>query len=91
MAHKELTLIGQEKVKALGMRYGSIPHGFRDEGGKLVRDEKESEAVRIAREMYPHFTLRRIADELYERGFLNRRGKKFNQNSINSMCRDLKR
>ena len=75
-------------LKAKGQRYGSIPHGFRDEGGQLVRDERESRIVELVQSLRARgLSLRKISDELTRRGAFNREGRPFNHNSINSMLR----
>lgn len=75
-------------LKAKGQRYGSIPHGFRDEGGQLVRDERESRIVELVQSLRARgLSLRKISDELTARGAFNREGRPFNHNSIASMLR----
>lgn len=75
-------------LKAKGQRYGSVPHGFRDEGGQLVKDEREGEVVRLVQSLRARgLSLRKISDELAKRGAFNRCGRPFNHNSINSMLR----
>lgn len=75
-------------LKAKGQRYGSIPHGFRDEGGQLVKDAREGEVVRLVQSLRARgLSLRKISDELAARGAFNRQGRPFNHNSINSMLR----
>ena len=75
-------------LKAKGQRYGSIPHGFRDEGGQLVKDAREAEVVRLVQSLRERgLSLRKISDELAARGAFNREGRPFNHNSINSMLR----
>ena len=75
-------------LKAKGQRYGSIPHGFRDEGGQLVKDAREGEVVRLVQSLRERgLSLRKISDELAKRGAFNREGRRFNHNSINSMLR----
>lgn len=75
-------------LKAKGQRYGSIPHGFRDEGGQLVRDEREARIVELVQSLRARgLSLRKISDELTARGAFNREGRPFNHNSIASMLR----
>ena len=75
-------------LKAKGQRYGSIPHGFRDEGGRLVVDSVERETVRLVQSLRARgLSLRKISDELAKRGAFNREGRPFNHNSINSILR----
>ena len=75
-------------LKAKGQRYGSIPHGFRDEGGQLVRDERESRIVELVQSLRARgLSLRKISDELTARGAFNREGRPFNHNSIASRLR----
>jgi DNA invertase Pin-like site-specific DNA recombinase len=75
-------------LKAKRQRYGSIPHGFRDEGGQLVNDEREQEVVRQVKSLRARgLSLRKISDELTARGAFNRAGRPFNHNSIGSILR----
>ena len=75
-------------LKAKGQRYGSVPHGLRDEGGQLVRDEREGQIVELVQSLRARgLSLRKISDELTKRGAFNREGRPFNHNSINSMLR----
>ena len=75
-------------LKAKGQRYGSVPHGLRDEGGQLVRDEREARIVELVQSLRARgLSLRKISDELTKRGAFNREGRPFNHNSINSMLR----
>lgn len=75
-------------LKAKGQRYGSIPHGFRDEGGQLVRDDVEADIVRQVQALRASgLSLRKISDELAKRGAFNRAGRPFNHNSIASILR----
>ena len=73
-------------LKAKGQRYGSIPHGLQDEGGQLVRNEREQEVVRLVKSLRARgLSLRAISGELAKRGAFNRAGRPFNHNSINSI------
>lgn len=75
-------------LKAKGQRYGSIPHGFRDEGGQLVKDGREAEIVRLVQSLRARgLSLREISDELAKRGAFNREGRAFNPKSVASMLR----
>lgn len=75
-------------LKSQGKRYGSVPHGYRDEGGQIVRDEGEAEVARLAKSLRDHgMSLRAISQELANRGAFNRCGKPFNHNSVASLLR----
>lgn len=75
-------------LKAKGQRYGSIPHGYRDEGGQLVKDARESAIVELVQSLRARgLSLQKISDELAQRGAFNRAGRPFNHNSIRSMLR----
>ena len=71
-----------------GQRYGAIPHGFRDEGGQLVKDAREGEVVRLVQSLRARgMSLRKISDELAARGAFNRCGRPFHPESLASMLR----
>lgn len=75
-------------MKAKGQRYGAIPHGFRDEGGQLVKDAREGEVVRLVQSLRARgMSLRKISDELAARGAFNRCGRPFHPESLASMLR----
>ena len=75
-------------MKAKGQRYGAIPHGFRDEGGQLVKDAREGEVVRLVQSLRERgMSLRKISDELAARGAFNRCGRPFHPESLASMLR----
>ena len=75
-------------LKAKGQRYGAIPHGFRDEGGQLVKDAREGEVVRLVQSLRERgMSLRKISDELAARGAFNRCGRPFHPESLASMLR----
>lgn len=75
-------------LKAKGQRYGSVPHGFRDEGGQLVKDAREGEIVRLVQSLRERgLSLREISGELAARGAFNRAGRAFNPKSLASMLR----
>ena len=75
-------------LKAKGQRYGAVPHGFRDDGGQLVKDEREGEVVRLVQSLRARgLSLRKISDELAKRGAFNRQGRPFHPESLASMLR----
>ena len=75
-------------LKAKGQRYGAVPHGFRDDGGQLVKDEREGEVVRLVQSLRARgLSLRKISDELAARGAFNRQGRPFHPESLASMLR----
>lgn len=75
-------------LKAKGQRYGSIPHGLQDEGGQLVRNEREQEIVRLVQSLRGRgLSLRTISGELVKRGAFNREGRAFNPKSVASILR----
>ena len=76
-------------LKAQGKRYSaSIPHGFRNNGGQLVRDEREVEIINLANALRSQgFSLRAISAELAQRGVFNREGRAFNPNSVRSLLK----
>ena len=75
-------------LKAKGQRYGSVPHGFRDEGGQLVKDGREARIVALVQSLRARgLSLREISDELAKRGAFNREGRAFNPKSVASMLR----
>jgi len=64
--------------KARGERVGGVPYGFRDEGGKLVEDEREQAVVARARELRADGrSLRAVAAALVADGHTPRNGKKW--------------
>lgn len=82
----ERTKAAMQHMKAEGLCVGSVPHGFRRDGDRLVRDEREAGIVAVVRELRATgLTLREIAAELSERGAFNRRGAAFNPESIRAM------
>lgn len=85
----ERTRAAIQHLKAQGKRYNcSIPHGYRDEGGQLVRDEREGQIVELVQSLRSRgLSLRRISDELAQRGAFNREGRAFNPKSVASMLR----
>lgn len=76
-------------LKAAGKRYGkSIPHGFRLDGERLVRDEGEAEVMRLAKALRDRgLSLRKISKELEARGAFNREGRPFSACSVASLLR----
>lgn len=73
-------------LKAEGRRYGAVPHGFRDDGGKLVKDAREREVVELAQTLRAEgMSLRQISAALASRGAFNREGKPFAAKSVRSL------
>lgn len=58
-----------------GLSTGAVPFGFRNDGGRLVRDERESKIVaQIVRWRRYGWTYQKITDELGRRELKNRAG-----------------
>jgi len=78
MAHK----------KAQGFRIGSIPHGYRIEGGKVIPDADEQRIIQMVKRLRRQgYSLEKISGELAQRGTFNRHGRPFNHKSIASMLK----
>jgi hypothetical protein len=83
MAHPDLTRRAMDKRRAEGKVVGSVPYGWQRDGDRLVPCEQEREMIAAVAECAGYrFTLREIADELFARGYRNRRGNTFNPNTI---------
>lgn len=83
--HSELTRRGLATKKARGERVGSIPYGFRDEGGQLVPNEIEQDILRLSLQWRSQGdSLRTIAEKLTERGFKSR-GQSWNPQTIKNI------
>ncbi len=67
---------------------GLIPYGKRLEGDKLVDDQNEQEAIRLARQLRETgVSFARVGKELLERGHRPRRAKKWHVTQVQRMCR----
>ncbi len=75
-------------LKAQGRRTGSVPHGYADDDGRLVKVESEQRILRLVAELREQgYSLRAISAELEARGCFNRAGRPFNPKSVRSMLR----
>lgn len=83
IAHPELTRAAMQRMKAQNKLTGQVPHGWSSINGTLVPNEAERRAIARAVEWRNvGVTLREIAEGLYDEGYRNRRGVKFNPSSI---------
>jgi len=75
---------GREAKRAKGgYVYGRPAYGFRAESGELVRDQKEQEAIALARRLHKRGdSLRRIAGELDRRGYVPKEGKRWHATQV---------
>ena len=80
-----LTRDAMSARKAAGKRVGSIPYGWglSEDGVSLERNETEQEMISLAKKWRGEgWTLRQIADGLWNVGYANRRGAEFDPNTI---------
>jgi DNA invertase Pin-like site-specific DNA recombinase len=81
----ERTSEALQHMKAEGKRTGSIPYGYRlgPDGVHLVEDEAEQEIVdAVVTYREGGLSYRKIAARLADRGFTNRKGRRFNPATI---------
>jgi site-specific DNA recombinase len=84
----ERTKHGMAHKRAQGFRVGSIPHGFKAKGDKLIPNKKEQKIIDLVNELRAGgLSLRQISSELVDRGSFNRNNKPFNPKSISAMLR----
>lgn len=89
-AEYELAMIRMRTRAALrakrkqGKRNGTVPFGYSaNEDGVLTKNHDEQKTLALIYKLKDQgLSLRKIADHLYDRGIMNRRGKKFNAMSI---------
>lgn len=88
VSSRALTLEGLRRRKLRGERTGSVPLGFRlaADGQTLEVDEGEAAAIREARRLRGEGrSLRRVAADLEELGFVARSGRRFEPMQIRRM------
>jgi len=86
----ERTSEALQHMKAEGKRVGSIPYGYRlgPDGETLVEDEAEQEIVEaVVTYREAGLSYRKIAARLDESGFTNRKGRRFNPNTIGNIIK----
>ena len=72
----ELTKAALAVKKSRGERVGTVPFGYRAEGGRLVADEAEQAVIaRVHAARARGLTVRAIALDLEQDGIVSRRGK----------------
>ncbi len=75
--------------KANGERVGGVPYGYRDNGGKLVEDEREQATVARARKLRAKGnSLRAIGRNLVAEGHAPRNAKRWHVQVLKRMVRD---
>lgn len=68
---------------------GTIPYGYKSIGGKLVLDEKTAPMMKYVLESYAEgIPMKTIIDTINERGYRNRKGKKFGYTSFHHALRN---
>jgi DNA invertase Pin-like site-specific DNA recombinase len=85
--------IGERTTAALKAKYqrgeycgGRLRYGFKNENGRIVKDERELEAVAMARRLRAEaYSLRVIAEKLEAAGYVNRKGNKFSSSVVRNM------
>ena len=86
----ERTKAALQYKKSIGERVGSIPHGYKAKGKKLIKDKKEQQMLVLVKQLRTQgYTLRAISTELESRGVFNRNGRKYNSKSIGNMLLNL--
>ena len=81
-----------EHKRANGERLGTLPYGFSDESGKLVKDDTEQKALRrMKRWRRDGESFRGVARRLDESGVPTRRGGAWTDGSVRSVLGLLKR
>ena len=82
----ERTKIALQHKKSKGERVGSIPHGYKAKGKKLIKNKDEQKILTLVKQLREQgYTLRAISNELELKGIFNREGRKFAPQSINSI------
>jgi len=82
----ERTREGMAHKRSQGFRIGSIPHGYKDDNGKLIPDETEQKIIRLVNKLRQEgLSLRQISKRLEARKVFNRNNKPFNPKSILAM------
>lgn len=84
----ERTSAALQHMKQQGRRVGAVPYGYQlaEDGQHLVEHSAEQEVLEQARELRAAgLSLRAVADELAERGFLSRTGRTFAATQIKRM------
>ncbi|MBO6267128.1 MAG: recombinase family protein [Synergistaceae bacterium] len=84
---------GQAQSLKNGVVFGSNRfYGYRKENGKLIVDPDEAEMVRLIFDLYGYggFGLRRVARELWEKGYKNYGGSHFTSTTIKNILRNEK-
>lgn len=72
--------------KARGERVGTVPYGYRIEGGAMVRDEAEQGVIAVVRELRAAgLTVRAIVDALASRGVVSRKGRPLGVAAVHAM------
>ena len=84
----ERTRHGMAHKRSQGFRVGSIPHGFKADGDKLLPDHTEQKIIALVNELRAEgLSLRQISSELVDRGSFNRNNRPFNPKSISAMLK----
>ena len=82
----ERTRAAMQHMKAQGKRVGSIPHGYKLVGDKLIKNEVEQEMIALVKELKKQgYSLRQISEELARRGVFNRKDKPFGAQSLSNI------
>ena len=76
--------------KRAGLRTGTIPYGYyADSQGRLLKDPKTQQTISLVKTLRSEgYSWRRLADELNNRGILNRKNRTWNHHNLRVCCRD---
>lgn len=83
----ERTKAAMQHMKAQGKRVGSVPHGYKAIGDKLVKDETEQAIIaEVKRLRAEGLSLAAISKQLAGKGVFNRHNRPYAPKSINAMA-----
>jgi DNA invertase Pin-like site-specific DNA recombinase len=69
---------------------GRLRYGYENRNGQIVKNDREQEALKMARRLKEKaHSLRGIAEELEAAGFVNRKGNRFSTSVVSNMLKEV--